>query len=348
MKFAEPYLAFLFILIPALILFITWAELNKRRIMSLSFHRDLIQELDKSYLPFNRLLKLSLLVVITALFVFTLMRPQWGKREVVIEQKGIDLVIVFDLSRSMLAEDIKPSRLERAKIELPHFLDGVDGNRVALVAFAGSAYVACPLTLDTGALKDFIDTLDPSLIARQGTSIGNALRVARKAFLEDNPEHRAILVISDGEDHTEDSENEAKACAKDGIKIFTAGIGTPNGDTIPIHNENGEADFVKDVSGRVVVSRVDRAGLERIAVAGGGSSVFSSGNSFSLSSILEALGKLDRKKLGSQKLQQFEDRYQYFLAGLLALLLLEFLLFEIRGQKELKTPEEEKQDEEPT
>ncbi len=331
MKFAEPYLGFLFVLVPLLFLFIYWSEANKKRIMALSFHQDLLKELATSYHPFTRYFKLSLLVFLTALFVFILMRPQWGKREVVIEQKGIDLVLVVDLSRSMLAEDVKPSRLERTKIELSHFLDNVDGNRVALVAFAGSAYVACPLTLDTGALKDFIDSLDPALISRQGTSIGTALRVARGAFLNDNPEHRAILVISDGEDHTEDAENEARTCAKEGIKIFTAGIGSPNGDTIPIKTENGESDFVRDVSGRVVISRVDREGLSRIASAGNGSSVFSTGTAFSLDPILTALSKLDRKKLGSQKLEQFEDRFQYFLSGLLALLLLEFFLIDLKG-----------------
>ena len=257
------------------------------------------------------------------------MRPQWGNQLVKVTRTGIDIVFVIDVSRSMLAEDILPSRLEKAKIQLTGFMDKIKGDRVGLVMFAGSSFVACPLTLDYNALKLFIDLLSPEMVQRQGTLIGSALQTARKCFNVKEKKHKAIVLLTDGEDHGQAPLKEAKRCHQEGIRIYTIGVGKKEGEPIPVKNKNAQVvDYLKDSRGNIVMSRPDEGTLKKIALETGGKYIFSKYGELGLEDIYQDIQKLDKKDLGSKKFKRKEDRFQYFVALLLVILIVENLLSE--------------------
>lgn len=333
MRFAEPWLLLLLVLAPALIAYAVYVERKKRRDMELAFHPDLLLSLTRAVHRGRRRWKWALLVSSLVFLVIALARPQWGRKTVNLERRGIDIVFVIDVSKSMLAEDIKPNRLEKAKIQIASFLDRLAGDRVGLVVFAGSAFVSCPLTLDYNAMKLFIDVLDTDMVARQGTLIGNALHTARSAFSGEDRKHRAVILLTDGEDFDTTSLDEAKACAKEGIRVFAIGLGTRSGEPIPIRDENGEiSGYLKDAEGKVVMSRLDERSLENIAKATGGRYDFSEHGDLDLGGIYQSLQSIEKRMLDSQKVEQSEDHFQIFLMAALLCLLLEFFLVDRRKE----------------
>ena len=262
------------------------------------------------------------------------MRPQWGSKLIKVSRKGIDIVFVIDVSQSMLAEDILPNRLEKAKIELTSFMDNLKGDRVGLVVFAGSSFVACPLTLDYNALKLFIDLLSPDMVKRQGTLLGQALKTARGCFNVKEKKHKAIVLLTDGEDHGTAPLEEAKLCRKEGIRIYTIGLGKREGEPIPIKNEDNEIiGYLKDRNDQIVMSRLDEPTLQKIALETKGKYIFSKYGELELDNIYRDIQGMEKKHLGSKKLRQKEDRFQYFIALLIAILLTESLLTEKKKVK---------------
>ncbi len=271
--------------------------------------------------------KAVLLVVALLLVVAALTEPKWGYHWEKLKRRGIDVIIAIDVSRSMLAHDIKPDRLDRAKREILDLINMMQGDRIGLIAFAGSAFVQCPLTLDYGACKMFVDDLNPQLIPRGGTQIGEAIRKAVDAFEGDVKKHRALILITDGEDH-ESAPLEAAELAKEkGIRIFCIGIGTPEGSPIQMTDEKGNMTYLKDANGQVVLSKLDEDTLKKVALKPGGAYVSATSSGMELDAIYkDRIAKMEEKELESSRKKRYEPRFQWPLAAAAVLFVIEALM----------------------
>jgi len=229
----------------------------------------------------------------------------------------------------MMAEDIPPNRLMRARLEIESLIDRLDGDRIGLVAFAGQSFVLCPLTLDYGAAKLFLDSIDTGLIASQGTAIAQAIRTATDAFGTDEQKYKALVLITDGEDHAGEALAAASLAAEAGVRIFAVGIGTQDGELIPVKKE-GRTEFLKDREGNVVKTRLDEATLVEMARETNGGYVRSQRGRVGLDEIYAQISEMEKRELGSRKLSQFRHRYQWPLAIALIGVILESLMSDRR------------------
>ncbi len=238
-----------------------------------------------------------------------------------VRRRGVDLVMVVDISRSMLAEDIRPSRLQQAKETLGNLIDRLPDQRIALVAFAGSAQVFCPLTLDHAAAKIFLDILDPSLVLEPGTAMGDAIRLASSLFDPNERKYKVMVLITDGEDQGTDPLAAAREAAGAGAILHAIGVGTPAGEPIPLKDASGRVtDYVRDARGQVVTSRLDLGLLESIAQTSGGSFYVATPGEQELDRVAETITEMDRKELSSRLATNMQERFQIpLLAAVLAL-----------------------------
>jgi Ca-activated chloride channel family protein len=292
---------------------------------------ELVPKLARGYGASRRRLKAFLQVTGLVAVLLALAGPRVGSREVTVKRRGIDLVVALDVSNSMLAQDVPPSRLLRARREISAFLEGLQGDRVALVAFAGDAYLQCPLTLDYGAARLFLDVVDQNSVSRQGTNLGAAIRTALGAFGEGEDKYRAIILVTDGEDHGGDGLRAAEEAARRGIRVYAIGVGSEDGEPIP----EEEGGFKKDPTGQVVMTSLDAESLERIALATGGEFHRATTGELELERIHESLAKLGEKDLSSRSFTQYEERFQFPLGLGLLLLLVDFALPErMRGRRD--------------
>jgi Ca-activated chloride channel family protein len=266
--------------------------------------------------------------------VLALARPQFGTKLRTVKREGLDVVIALDVSLSMLAEDIKPNRLEKAKHEIGTFIDQLQGDRIGLVAFAGRAFVQCPLTLDYGAAKMILDSMTPDLIPVPGTAVAEAIRKAAEAFVGQERKHKVLILITDGEDHGGDPLEAAKAASREGVVVYTVGIGSVQGVPIPVVDERGDpSGFKKDRSGSVVTTKLDEITLEKIALETGGKYHRGTPGESELDKIHEDLSQMEKKNLASKEFAQYEERFQGVLLVTFVLLALESALPERRRMK---------------
>ena len=247
-------------------------------------------------------------------------RPQWGREMQIIKKEGIDIVICLDVSKSMDAEDIKPSRLNRAKDQISLFIDQLKGDRIAIVAFAGKSYVQCPLTDDYGAAKLFLNLLDSETISIYGTDIGGALTTAFDLFGEAE-KHKVIVVVSDGEDLEENSIDVAKELSNQGAIIYTMGIGSQEGSTIPIATGEGDVVYAKDDEGNIVFTKLDIDVLSEISQVARGKFYPITPQQSEIFAIMRNINSIEKKRFDSKEYVRYKDQYRYFLiAGLILLL----------------------------
>ena len=274
----------------------------------------------------RRVLKAVLCLLALGCMLLALAGPRWGSHYQEVTQKGVDIVIALDVSPSMLVEDVKPDRLERAKREITDFLKVVQGDRVGLVAFSGAAYTQCPLTLDYGALMMFLNILHPDYIPVPGTDLGAAIQGAMAAFDPKSETDKVILLITDGEDNEKQGLEAARDAARKGIKIFVFGMGDPAGGPIPA--SGGRGGFIKDDKGELVLSKLNEVGLQEIAAVTGGEYVRSMAGDLDLD-LLYFDGikqKTDAAVVKSGKIKVYEERFFIFAAAAFLLLLLEGLI----------------------
>lgn len=327
MRFGWPPGLWLLLAVPVLAGLLALEFHRRRRTLQRLGDLPLLRRLTRSVSVEKRIIKSVLLVIASVFLVLAVARPQWGVKTEEVTRKGIDVMLVVDVSRSMLAEDIKPNRLMQARGAIFQMLDMMHGDRVGLVAFAGTAYVACPLTLDYSAAAMFVDVLDTDLMPIQGTAIAEALRTAVKAFPEKDGRHQVILLITDGEDHEGDVAGAVQEASDRGIIIDTIGVGDPTGVPIPLRNAKGEVTgYKEDDDHRKVTSRLDEGGLESIAVATHGKYYRSTAEGIELKRIYEDIAAMDQKTLSSRLVTHYEDRYAYPLGAALVLLALEAAL----------------------
>ena len=265
-----------------------------------------------------------------AAFVFTILAlagPKWGYHWQEIHRQGIDLFIALDLSKSMLAEDVKPNRLSRAKREIGDLLDILPADRVGIIAFSGASFVVCPLTLDHEVARMFLDDLRVGEIERPGTDIGSVIGRASKSFQSAGGAHRAIVLISDGEDLEGKGLQAARRAKEAGIKIFCVGIGTATGAPIPVMDAQGRKGFLKDRQGKTVVTKLGGDSLQKIAIQTGGAYLQVGGGPFQLASFYKNhIWKMEKRDLGETRKKVYENRFQWPLSVALLLLVLGFIM----------------------
>lgn len=282
----------------------------------------LLVSLDRRIRSFKRVL---ILLALTGMVV-ALAQPHLPKGAARVERKGVDVMIAIDVSRSMLAKDISPSRLEKAKLELAGFIDKLKGDRIGIVAFAGEAMIQCPLTLDRGAVKLFLATVNPNLISYQGTSLSSAISVSVKAFLEKEKEYKALILLTDGEDNEPGALSAAQKAKEAGVRIFTIGIGTPDGSTLPSDFE-GQG-YKKNRSGEVVISRLNESLLKDIARESGGVYYRASRGEVEADNLVRELGQMKQKEMQGGWAREYQENYQFFVLAALLMLFIEIFLSE--------------------
>lgn len=317
-------MAYLFWLIPLLFIFYLWAVRRKEKAKERFARKPLLNELTLSLNIKRQRVKSILLFCAITLSIFSLMRPQWGFHWREVKRKGLDILVAMDTSKSMLAEDVKPNRLERSKLAVRDLVRKLKGDRIGLIAFSGSAFLQCPLTVDYNGFLLSLDSLDTDIIPRGGTSISRAIEEAIKGYEGGQKKYKVLIIITDGEDHEGDPVKAAEEAKREGVKIFCIGIGTKEGELIPVTDEKGRTTFLKDRQGNVVKTRLDEKTLQKIALATGGSYIRASGAEFGLDLIYEKkLSKMEKRELKSKMVKQYEERFQIPLVCAFILLLIE-------------------------
>ena len=325
-----PSLLWLLVLVPAAAAFLVWALRRRREALRRFAEARLLPALTPDLDERRLRWRAALLIVAVALLVVALAGPKWGFHWEEVRREGVDIVIALDTSRSMLAEDVKPNRLARAKLAIEDLVKRLQGDRIGLVAFAGSAFVQCPLTLDYQAFAESLHAVNVGIIPKGGTSLTEAIKTGLEAFEGRQGKHEALILITDGEDHEGHIDDAAKEAADRGVKIYTVGIGTTEGELIPT-TVNGQQNFLKDRRGQVVKSRLDEDSLQKIATATNGAYVHASSGDFGLDAVYnDFIGKMEKRELTSTMERRYEERFQLPLLLALILIGLEPLIGERR------------------
>jgi Ca-activated chloride channel family protein len=331
MRFAAP--EYLWWLLAAPVLVGLFVLAFRRRRLALETFGDavLMRRLSTSASLERRIIKATLVVLASAFLALALARPQWGAKLETVTRRGVDVLVAVDTSMSMLAEDVKPNRMAQARAAVGSFIDLLHGDRVGVVAFAGTSYVACPLTLDYTAARMFVDVLDVDLIPIQGTAIAEAIRTSVSAFRAGERRYKVLVLITDGEDHEGSVDAAARAAASEGVVIYTVGVGSPSGEPIPLRNARGDVIGYKEDRGhRKVTSRLGEGPLEAIALATGGKYFRSSPEGVELRRVYEEISRMDQRTLSGRTLNAYEERYQIPLGVAILLLGIEAALGERR------------------
>ena len=333
MRFAEPMFLWGLLSLPLFALLFVYAYHRRKKLAARFVSLSMLPKLSTSVSPWRRLAKVTLLLFAIAFLFVALARPQWGRKMEHIERRGLDLVLLQDISLSMLAEDIKPNRLTRSRHEISAFLESLSGDRVGLVAFSGEAQVMVPLTLDYGTVQMMLRELTPGWLM-PGTNLENAIRKGMSLYKNSGSagQYSVMILMSDGEELEDAAVNAAKEAAEMGIRIYTIGIGSREGVPIPVPSKNGEVAYKKDLQGNIVTTRLEDGTLQEIASVTGGLYFYASPGEFQLQKVLTEIASLEKKEQASDRMENYQDRYQIFL-GLAALLFLIEALVSERGRK---------------
>ena len=329
-NFAQSQYLLLLLLIPFFfILNALVIRLRKRRLLRFG-DETLVKQLMPSYTVSKAWVRLVLFSLAFFFFVIGLSRPQIGAKLKEHETKGAEIMIVLDVSNSMLAEDYSPNRLDRAKLAISRLVDKLRDDRIVLIVFAGNSFVQLPITTDDVSAKMFLGSISTESVPVQGTAIGDAINTAMRSFSAQSEKSRAVIVITDGENHEDDPVTAAKQAAEMGARVFAIGVGSPEGKPIPM---NGE--LLKDKDGEIVVTRLDEKVLQDVAAAGNGVYVRAGNNEFGLNPIIEDIRKMDDERYNSIVFEEYDEQFMYFLAIALFFFVVEMLVGDRRSAKHL-------------
>ena len=322
------------LLIPVFTVIFVWSRILRKKALRKFGNLSLLNEL----MPFsskNRpIFKFFILMLALACFIIGMARPQFGSKLKTVKREGVELIIALDVSNSMMAEDIEPNRLERAKMAISRLIDRLNDDKIGLIVFAGDAYTQLPITSDYNSAKLFLSSISPQIVPKQGTAIGAAINLGTRSFTSNGQANKAIIVITDGENHEDDAVSAAQNAVKEGIIVHAIGMGLPQGSPIPI-TSNGQKNYLKDRSGNVVITKLDETMLEQIAEAGRGIYVRANNTQVGLDNLFDEINKMQKDEVESRIYSEYDDQFQYLFAVGLLLLLFEFVILE-RKNKYLK------------
>ena len=330
LNFANPQYFLLLILVPVIpIVYAVVRGIRRSRVRKFG-DESLVKALMPSWSGSKGWLRIILFSLAFFCFVIGLSRPQVGAKLSERETKGAEIMICLDVSNSMLAKDYSPDRLGRAKLAISRLVDKLDGDRIGLIVFAGSSFVQLPITTDYVSAKMFLSSIDPSSVPVQGTAIGDAIFTAARGFSAQSEKSRAIIVITDGENHEDDPVEVAKEVADMGVKVYTVGVGTVEGQPIP---KDGE--LMKDRDGNIVVTRLDEQTLRDVAAAGNGAYVHAGNEEFGLNPIIDDIRRMEDERFNSVVFEEYDEQFMYFFGAALILLVIEMLVGERKIRRKL-------------
>lgn len=324
-RFEEPAYLYLLLLLPLLAAFYLYSNYRRRKAIRKFGDPELMAQLMPDVSKYRPDLKFWLLFGAIGLFAVLIARPQFGSKIETVKRKGVEVMIALDISNSMLAQDVQPSRLEKAKRVVAKLVDGMENDKVGMIVFAGDAFTQLPITSDYISAKMFLESINPSLISKQGTAIGTAINLAIRSFTPQEGVGRAIVVITDGENHEGGAVEAAKAAAEKGIQVSVLGVGVPDGAPIPIEGTN---DFRRDREGNVVVTRLNEAMCQQIAKAGEGIYVRVDNSNSAQKTISQEIDKMAKSDVESKVYTEFNEQFQAIAWIILVLLLLEMLILD--------------------
>lgn len=338
-SFGQPLFLFGLALVPLMVLFLTWARARRLAAIQKLGDPALIRRLSENVNRPGRLLRHWLWILALTLLVVALARPQWGSEAQQVEQQGVQVMVALDVSNSMLAEDIRPNRLTRAKQEISDLMNRLDGDEVGLVLFSGASYIQFPLTSDYSTARSFLDAANTNSISRQGTKIADAIRTAMQGFDPNLASQKVIVIVTDGENHEDDPVAAAQDAAAQGVIVYALGFGSPEGAPIPEYNEFGQnVGYKTDQSGNTVITRLDEATLQQVAQVGGGQYFRASGGS-EIGLLIDAINTLQAGSIESRAAVIKIERYQPFLlAALVAAFLAELIPDRVARRGRVRMP----------
>lgn len=327
-RFSHPEYLNLLYALPVLVAAFWYLGRNRKKLLQNFADKELHKTLFPTDSNLKRWTKFMLILLALTCLVFAAANPQVGTKMQEVKQTGIDVFILLDVSNSMMAEDIKPNRLEKAKYQISNLINKLRGDRIGLIIFAGQAYVQIPLTTDYAAANLFLSAVDVNSVPSQGTAIASAINLATASF-DTLSTQKVIIAISDGEDHEGDIQKAVENATSRGIKIYTIGLGSQSGVPIPVYNNRKQmVGFKKDREGNTVLTKLDEEALKKIAIDGNGKYFRGTNYEDHLDKIYTELSELEQTEFGVKKVTDYEDRFYFFLIPSLILLVLEFFISE--------------------
>ena len=327
-RFQNPKFLWLLLIIPFMILVYMMNLAMKNRAIKRFSDEKLVGNLIPDFSAGKTFIRFILYHIAIAFFIIGLANPQMGSKIAEGKQEGIDIMIALDVSNSMLAEDLKPSRLVRAKMAIEKLITRLGGDRVGIIVFAGSAYVQLPITTDYSAAKLFLGSIDNNIVPVQGTAIGSAIELAMESFNIEEETSKTIIVITDGENHEDDAIKMAEDALDQGIVVNTIGMGSARGAPIPIYRNGRQVDYKKNRKGETVITKLNEKMLRDIAKAGDGVFIRASQQDVGLEILLDNLNQMQKKEYGSVIYTDYESRFQFYIGFGLLLLIIDLILFD--------------------
>ena len=331
-RFANPDYLYLLLLLPVMVILWILNELRKKRALKRLGESELVSRLLPELSVIRTGLKFFIFLIGVSSVIIILARPQFGSKLEEVKKQGIEVIIALDVSNSMLAQDIQPDRLTRAKQALTRLIDNLDNDKIGLIVFAGDAYTQIPVTTDYISAKMFLSAINPDMVPKQGTAIGAAINLGIRSFTPGEGKSKAIIIITDGENHEDDPVETASEAASAGIVIHTIGIGSPEGVPVPV-TRGGKRDYLKDKDGNTVITKLDEDILKKIAIAAEGNYVRATSSNIGLDEIYNEIKKMKTQELESTMYTEYNDQFQIFAVIALFLLLVDFIIMERKNRK---------------
>jgi Ca-activated chloride channel family protein len=330
-RFANIEYLYLLILLPVLALIFALVFSQRKKALKRFGDPEVIGPLMPAVSGARPVIKAILVLLALASMVFGIARPQFGSKLREIKREGVELIIALDVSNSMMAEDIQPNRLERAKQAITRLVDRLVNDKIGLIVFAGDAYTQVPITTDYVSAKLFLNSISTDIVPKQGTAIGSAIKLAMRSFTQQAETSKALIIITDGENHEDDAVEAAKLAAVKGITVHTIGIGLPQGAPIPVYS-GGQKSYRKDSEGNTVISKLDETMLRRIAAAGNGVYIRSTDTRVGLDQLFDEINKMQKQEMESKIYSDYDERFQYVFGISLFFLLLDFFVLDRKNR----------------
>ena len=328
-RFANPEYLYLLFTLPVLIAIYIYAVVIRKKALKKYGNPVLIAQLMPEVSTKRQHWKFWILLAAVSVLIFVIAGPQFGSKLETVKRQGVEIMVCLDVSNSMLSEDVKPNRLERAKQMLSRMVDSFTDDKVGLIVFAGEAFTQLPITSDYISAKMFLSSITPSMVSTQGTAIGAAINLALRSFTPNESSSKTILIITDGENHEDDAVKVALSAAEKNIQVNVVGIGTPQGAPIPVGSGNN---FMKDGSGNVIVTQLSEQMCQDIAAAGKGIYVRADNTNTALRTLQNEIDKMDKADLDSKVYSEFDEQFHTLAWIVLALLLIEFIIMERKNR----------------